>query len=97
MVVTIFRNRSSPRTSRSNKWRRDVALAKTHARLRVAQDFCRRRRRRVTIVEFADEASQRGWFDRAAPRRGEERARAEFYHDYKLQVCSVTRESIFTA
>ncbi len=50
---------------------------------------------RVTVVEFADEASQRNWATNAEHVTAEKIGRESFYSEYKLQACSVLKESGF--
>jgi heme-degrading monooxygenase HmoA len=52
---------------------------------------------RVTIVEFRDEESQRAWAREARHVEAKKKGRADFYEEYKVQVCTVVRESAFTA
>jgi heme-degrading monooxygenase HmoA len=99
MIVTIFRSRLR------DEGREDYfALApKMSAQARsmpgylshkvfVAEDG-----ERVTIVEFADEASQRAWAMQMDHVAAKQQGRASFYTEYSLQVCSVVRESKFAA
>jgi heme-degrading monooxygenase HmoA len=48
---------------------------------------------RVTIVEFADMESHSAWAEHAEHRAAQRQGRAEFYTEYKLQICDVKRES----
>lgn len=50
---------------------------------------------RVTIVEFADEASHRAWATQLDHVAAKKRGREAFYAEYSIQVCTVTRESRF--
>jgi heme-degrading monooxygenase HmoA len=52
---------------------------------------------RVTIVEFRDEESQRAWAVQAQHVEAKKKGRVDFYEEYKVQVCTVVRESAFTA
>lgn len=52
---------------------------------------------RVTIVEFADEASQRHWSINALHVEAKKQGRANFYAEYNIKVCEVLRESRFKA
>ena len=46
---------------------------------------------RVSIVTFADEASQRAWREHAEHRDAQRRGRTEWYAEYSLQVATCIR------
>ena len=98
-VVTIFRNRLKPENVEEYyQWAgRISALAKTMPGYLSHKTFTADDGERVTIVEFADEASQRGWATQAQHVEAKKKGRASFYTEYSIQICSVTRESIFKA
>ena len=99
MVVTIFRNRLKGENvedyyataTRMSEIARSMPGYISHKTF-TAEDG-----ERVTIVEFADEASQRGWSTEMRHLEAKKKGRADFYTEYKLQVCEVKRESVFTA
>jgi heme-degrading monooxygenase HmoA len=99
MVLTIFRNRLKPQNvDEYYAWAaRMSALARTMPGYVSHKTFAAEDGERVTIVEFADEASQRGWSTEMQHVEAKKKGRADFYTEYKLQVCSVVRESNFTA
>ena len=99
MVVTIFRNRLKPdNVAEYYEWAARISeLAKTMPGYVSHKGFTAEDGERVTIVEFADEASQRNWSTEMRHVEAKKKGRAEFYTEYKLQVCSVQRESNFTA
>ena len=99
MVVTIFRNRLKPENiDEYYAWaERMSSLAKTMPGYVSHKTFTAEDGERVTIVEFADEASQRTWSTELRHVEAKKKGRAEFYTEYKLQVCEVKRESVFTA
>ena len=99
MVVTIFRNRLKPENvAEYYEWAgRIAALAQTMPGYVSHKGFTAEDGERVTIVEFADEASQRGWSTEMQHVEAKKKGRADFYTEYKIQVCSVQRESTFTA
>jgi heme-degrading monooxygenase HmoA len=99
MVVTIFRNRLKPENVEEYyEWAARIsALAKTMPGYVSHKTFAADDGERVTIVEFADEASQRGWSTEMRHVEAKKKGRADFYTEYKLQVCEVVRESVFTA
>ena len=99
MIVTIFRNRLLPdhvaeyyeTAARMSEIARSMPGYISH------KTFAAEDGERVTIVEFADEASQAGWSTEVRHQEAKKRGRAAFYAEYKLQVCEVTREHAFTA
>ncbi|HET7729163.1 MAG TPA: antibiotic biosynthesis monooxygenase [Usitatibacter sp.] len=99
MVVTIFRNRLKPaNVDEYYEWAARIsALARTMPGYVSHKTFAAEDGERVTIVEFADEASQRGWSTEMRHVEAKKKGRADFYTEYKLQVCTVVRESNFTA
>jgi heme-degrading monooxygenase HmoA len=50
---------------------------------------------RVTVVTFADAASQRGWREHLEHRAAQRRGVQQFYASYSLQVAEVTAVSSF--
>jgi heme-degrading monooxygenase HmoA len=50
---------------------------------------------RVMIVEFESEQAQRAWSERREHLGAKMKARAEIYAEYRIQVCSVQRESSY--
>ena len=99
MVLTIFRNRLKPENvDEYYEWAARISeLAKTMPGYVSHKTFAAEDGERVTIVEFADEASQRVWSTEARHVEAKKKGRASFYTEYKLQVCTVDRESTFTA
>lgn len=99
MVVTIFRNRLKPETVQEYyEWaERMSSLASTMPGYLSHKTFAAEDGERVTIVEFADEASQRGWATQAEHVEAKKKGRADFYTEYRIQVCRVERESVFIA
>ena len=99
MVVTIFRNRLKPENvAEYYEWaERIAALARTMPGYVSHKGFTAEDGERVTIVEFADEASHRAWSTQAQHVEAKKKGRADFYTEYRIQVCSVERESTFTA
>jgi heme-degrading monooxygenase HmoA len=99
MIVTIFRNRL-----KSENVEEYYATAGRMSEIAQSmpghishKTFAAEDGERVTIVEFADEASQRAWSTEVRHQEAKKRGRAAFYAEYKLQVCEVKREHAFTA
>lgn len=97
MMVTVFRSRLKPENADEYyRWaQRMSAIAKTMPGYISHKVFVAEDGERVTIVEFADEASQRGWATQVDHVDAKKKGRADFYQEYKLQVCNVVRESNF--
>lgn len=94
-VVTIFRNRLKPGNAEEYyAWAGRISdLAKTMPGYLSHKTFIAEDGERVTIVEFADEATQRGWATQAQHVEAKKKGRQSFYTEYSIQICSVTRES----
>lgn len=99
MVVTIFRSRLKPENQQEYyEWAaRMSALAKTMPGYVSHKGFVAEDGERVTLVEFADEASQRIWATNLQHVEAKKKGRADFYTEYKLQICTIERESSFSA
>lgn len=97
MIVTVFRSRL-----RDEHRAAYLALAPKMAELArgmpgylshkafVAEDG-----ERVTVVEFADLASQQAWATHVDHMAAQQQGRTSFYAEYSIQVCEVLRESRF--
>jgi len=99
VVVTIFRSRLKPENQQEYyEWAaRMSALAKTMPGYVSHKGFVAEDGERVTLVEFADEASQRAWATNLQHVEAKKKGRADFYTEYKLQICRIERESSFSA
>lgn len=99
MIVTIFRNRLKPENvdeyyataARMSELARSMPGHVSH------KTFAAEDGERVTIVEFADAASQEAWSREARHVEAKKKGRAGFYLEYKLQVCRIERETSFSA
>src|SRR4051812_21025077 len=98
MIVTVFRSRLRPENvDEYYRWAARIgALAQTMPGYVSHKGFAADDGERVTIVEFADEASQRAWATQAEHVEAKKKGRASFYTEYKLQICQVVRKSAFT-
>lgn len=72
-----------------------TALARTMPGFVDAKVFTAPDGERVTVVTFADEASQTGWRTQSRHRQAQRRGREAFYAGYTLQVATVTSVSTF--
>ncbi len=97
MIVTIFRSRLKPEAqqeyatwaARMSELARQMPGHVSHKGF-VAEDG-----ERVTIVEFESEEAQRAWSMHAEHVAAKKKGRADFYREYRIQVCTVQRESAF--
>jgi heme-degrading monooxygenase HmoA len=99
MIVTVFRSRLRPEAvDEYTEWvTRMSALAKTMPGYISHKGFVAADGERVTIVEFEDEETLRGWSRESEHVEAKKKGRADFYSEYKVQVCNVQRESAFPA
>jgi heme-degrading monooxygenase HmoA len=98
MIVTVFRARLKPANEHEYyEWaERIAALARTMPGYVSHKAFTAEDGERVTIVEFESEEGQRVWATNLQHVEAKKKGRADFYTEYKLQVCTVQRESAFT-
>ena len=95
MIVTVFRSRLKPDAkgaydpvaARMSEIARKMPGYVSH-KVFIADDD-----ERVTIVEFENEETQRAWATHPEHRAAQKQGRADFYAEYKLQICEVKRES----
>jgi heme-degrading monooxygenase HmoA len=95
MIVTIFRSRLKPeaRTAYDPMAAHMSELARAMPGYVSHKVFTADDGERVTIVEFESEEAQRGWATHPDHVAAKRLGRAEFYSEYKLQVCELKRES----
>jgi heme-degrading monooxygenase HmoA len=99
MIVTVFRSRVRPEAQQEYmQWvARIAALAKTMPGYLSHKGFTAEDGERVTIVEFESEEAQRAWRLHPEHAVAQKKGRQEFYSEYRLQICSVLRESVHPA
>lgn len=99
MIVTVFRNRLRPghQAAYYDTAKRMSELARAMPGYVSHKSFTAEDGERVTIVEFADEASQKAWARQAEHMSAQADGRRSFYSEYSLQVCSVIRRSRWVA
>ena len=97
MIVTVFRSRLRPENVEeyARLAARMSALAKTMPGYISHKAFTAEDGERVTLVEFDDAESQRRWSTQMDHVDAKKKGRADFYVEYKLQICEVVRESVF--
>ena len=97
MIITIFRSRLDPaqETSYAAMSKAMAALVNAMPGLISYKSFEAKDGERVTIVEFADEASHDAWRDQPQHRQAMALGKSTFYETYKVQVCELLRESSY--
>lgn len=97
MILTVFRSRLRPENEKdyAELAPRIAALARSMPGYVSHKSYVAEDGERVTIVEFESEAAQRAWAIQADHVRAKALGRQDFYSEYRLQVCGVTRESRF--
>ena len=99
MLVTVFRSRLDP--ANVDEYYRTAArmseMAKTMPGYISHKAFTAEDGERVTIVEFEDGKTQEAWRTRLEHLEAQKQGRRQYYTEYKLQVCTVVRESSFKA
>lgn len=98
MVLTVFRSRlrEENRADYMELAPQIAALARAMPGYRSHKIFVAEDGERLTLVEFEDEAAQRGWAMNAQHLAAKRRGRESFYQEYSVQVCQVVRESKFS-
>lgn len=99
MIVTVFRNRLNQDHSPEyyDLAPRIAAFAVDMPGYVWHKSFTADDGERVTIVEFADEASHQAWARHPEHRAAMEKGRDRFYQFYDIKICSVDRASTFDA
>ena len=97
MIVTVFRSRLKAANEQEYyEWaERIAALAKTMPGYVSHKSFTADDGERVTIVEFESEEGQRVWATNLQHIEAKKKGRADFYLEYRVQVCNVVRDTGF--
>ena len=97
MVLTVFRSRLRPDAQEeSGRWAQRMSeLAGQMPGYLSHKGFVAEDGERVTIVEFESEQAHQAWRVHPEHVQAQKKGRAEFYSEYRIQVCSVERESRF--
>ena len=94
MVLTVFRNRLRPdATDYPDLAARMSEIARAMPGYLSHKTFVAEDGERVTLVEFESEEAQRAWRTHPEHLEAQKRGRREFYVGYRLQVCTVQRET----
>lgn len=97
MIVTVFRARlrDESRTAYFELAPKMAELARGMPGYLSHKVFVAEDGERVTIVEFADMASQQAWATHIDHVAAKQQGRTSFYAEYSIQVCEILRESRF--
>jgi heme-degrading monooxygenase HmoA len=95
MIVTVFRSRLKPEAEEEYLlWAgRMAALAREMPGYISHKVFIAEDGERVTVVEFASEETQAAWAVHPGHLEAKKKGRKDFYLEYRLQVCSVLRDT----
>lgn len=94
-MVTVFRSRLRPEAEvEYSEWAaRMNALAVEMPGYVSHKGFTAEDGERVTIVEFESEDAQQAWSRHPEHIQAKVKGKKEFYSEYRIQVCTVVRES----
>jgi len=97
MIVTVFRSRLNPEAAEEyGRWAEHIAtLARSMPGYISHKGFTAQDGERVTLVEFEGEEHVRAWAAHPVHLEAMSLGRKGFYTEYRIQVCSVLRQSAF--
>ena len=97
MIVTVFRSRVKPEAQEeyANWADRMSELARQMPGYISHKGFVAEDGERVTIVEFESEEAQRAWSAQREHVEAKKKGRSSFYSEYRIQICTVQRDSSF--
>jgi len=97
MIVTVFRSRVKPEAQEEYaRWAARMSeLARGMPGYISHKGFVADDGERVTLVEFESEEAQRAWAVQREHVEAKKKGRSSFYQEYRIQVCSVQRETSF--
>ena len=97
MIVTVFRSRvKAEAQSEYMKWAARMSELATGMPGYIShKGFLADDGEKVTIVEFESEETQRAWAQHPEHVDAKKKGRTDFYAEYKIQICSLLRESRF--
>ena len=97
MIITVFRSRVRPEAQEEyGRWAARMSeLARRMPGYISHKGFVAEDGERVTIVEFESEETQRAWSLHAEHVGAKKKGRADFYSEYRIQICTVQRDSSF--
>lgn len=95
MVLTIFRSRLKAGAEEEyRQWAERISrLAATMPGYAAHKIFVAEDGERVTLVEFADEETQRAWARHPEHVAAQKKGREDFYAEYRITVCKPVRDT----
>jgi heme-degrading monooxygenase HmoA len=98
MIVTVFRSRVKPEVQEEyGRWAARMSeLARKMPGYVSHKGFVAEDGERVTIVEFESEETQRAWSMNREHVEAKTKGRSNFYSEYRIQICTVQRDSAFS-
>jgi len=99
MIITVFRSRLQPgvRDEYVALVARMNALARTMPGYISHKGFSSDDGERCTIVEFEHEEGMKAWRSNREHQAAQKLAREKYYTEYSVQVCTLDRESKYSA
>lgn len=99
MIVTVFRARVKPEAmDEYGQWaRRMSALAASIPGYLSHKGFVADDGERVTVVEFENEEAMRAWATHPEHVEAKKKGRKDFYLSYRVQICTLIRDTSFNA
>lgn len=97
MIVTIFRSRVRPEAELEyGRWAARMSeLAAGMPGYLSHKGYTAADGERVTVIEFADEEALRAWARQEEHVQAKKKGRADFYLEYRVQICEQLRASSF--
>jgi len=97
MILTVFRSRVKPEAQEEYvRWATRMGeLARQMPGYISHKGFVAEDGERVTIVEFESEQAQRAWSVYPEHVEAKKKGRASFYAEYRVQICTVQRDTAF--
>jgi heme-degrading monooxygenase HmoA len=94
MVLTVFRSRLRPEhVEEYNRWAARIHdLAMQQPGFMSIKTFTAEDGERVSLVEFDSEDTHEAWRNHAEHLQAQALGRERFYAEFRIQVCSVTRD-----
>ena len=98
MVITLFRNRLRPDDHvEYERWGKRMAeLAAQQPGFVSFKTFAADDGERISIIEFASEATQTAWRNHPEHREAQRLGRERFYSEFEVVVCSPLRRTPFS-
>lgn len=99
MIVTVFRSRVKPEVREEySQWAKRMSeLARSMPGYISHKGYAADDGERLTLVEFESEEAMRAWAMHPGHVEAKKKGRKDFYLEYRVQVCTIVRDSGFKA